>query len=202
MRRSRPPRLATWLLSRMTSNPTRESLVGDLIERFHRGRSSGWYWRQVIKAILADTANEFRSHPWLSLRAIVIGFSVLVLFQALVLGWLRTHAFEGVLWIGNRWIKPAAWWPMAVWYLWLPPAGFSSGWLVGRLHSRHRFAMTRVFAGSFITWQVVQVLLWYLTIDLSGWNPKHYALTSLIWFVTILMGGLWALPTEGRSELN
>jgi hypothetical protein len=27
-------------------------LAGDLIERYHQGRSATWYWRQVLAAIL------------------------------------------------------------------------------------------------------------------------------------------------------
>jgi len=46
-----PPKLATWLLEQFS--PVLEApLAGDLIESFRQGRSSGWYWRQVLWAIL------------------------------------------------------------------------------------------------------------------------------------------------------
>ena len=48
MNSPRPPRLATWLLRCFGVH---ESLVGDLIERYSQGRSSAWYWHQVVIAI-------------------------------------------------------------------------------------------------------------------------------------------------------
>ena len=48
MNSPRPPRLATWLLHCFGVH---ESLVGDLIERYSQGRSSAWYWHQVVIAI-------------------------------------------------------------------------------------------------------------------------------------------------------
>jgi hypothetical protein len=45
-----PPKLATWLLERFS--PESGPLAGDLIEAFKHGRSSSWYWRQVLAAIL------------------------------------------------------------------------------------------------------------------------------------------------------
>ena len=48
-----PPRVAAWLLERLASGPTRESLIGDLAEQYRRGRSSAWYWRQTLGSILA-----------------------------------------------------------------------------------------------------------------------------------------------------
>ena len=45
----RPPRLASVLLEQFA--PGNEALHGDLDEEFSRGRSSAWYWRQVIATI-------------------------------------------------------------------------------------------------------------------------------------------------------
>jgi hypothetical protein len=50
MYRSQPPLLATWMLEHLTPQPSDEALVGDLLENFHRGRSSAWYWLQVLRA--------------------------------------------------------------------------------------------------------------------------------------------------------
>jgi hypothetical protein len=46
-----PPKLATWLLERLSSGCHRESLEGDLFEEYAGGRTRFWYWRQVIIAI-------------------------------------------------------------------------------------------------------------------------------------------------------
>jgi preprotein translocase subunit SecY len=52
MRSTQPPRLATWLLTRVGRK--NEALVGDLVEEYQRGRSAAWYWRQALTAILAE----------------------------------------------------------------------------------------------------------------------------------------------------
>jgi uncharacterized protein involved in exopolysaccharide biosynthesis len=54
MTASPPPRLADWLLDRLTSGGTSDSLVGDLHEQFGRGRSIAWYWRQATIAIALE----------------------------------------------------------------------------------------------------------------------------------------------------
>jgi hypothetical protein len=46
-----PPRLATWLLERFGNGRRNESLLGDLHEQFAQGRSAGWYWSQVLRAL-------------------------------------------------------------------------------------------------------------------------------------------------------
>src|SRR5215470_12829337 len=51
---SGPPRLADWLLHRLTSGRRQQSIIGDLHEQYRRGRSFGWYWRQTITTILLD----------------------------------------------------------------------------------------------------------------------------------------------------
>jgi hypothetical protein len=51
----KPPKLATWLLERLTSGYHNDPLAGDLIEEYGRGRSRAWYWRQVLIAILVST---------------------------------------------------------------------------------------------------------------------------------------------------
>src|SRR5215467_5011692 len=52
MMASSPPRLADWLLQRLSWGPRQQSIVGDLHEQYGRGRSVAWYWRQTIKTIL------------------------------------------------------------------------------------------------------------------------------------------------------
>jgi hypothetical protein len=48
---SDPPRLAVWLLEEFGPEVNREALTGDLNEAMAQGRSSAWYWRQVLAAI-------------------------------------------------------------------------------------------------------------------------------------------------------
>jgi hypothetical protein len=72
MSATRPPRLATWLMSRLVSGEHAESLIGDLMER-HRDHSVGWYWRQAIDAIIRSFVFESWTHRGLMLS--VLAFS-------------------------------------------------------------------------------------------------------------------------------
>ena len=51
MNPTNPPRFATWMMAHLTPADRDEAVAGDLLEHFRAGRSSGWYWRQVIVAI-------------------------------------------------------------------------------------------------------------------------------------------------------
>ena len=56
-----PPGMALWLLRRWASPYQRESLLGDLLEMYRAGRSRGWYWRQVLAALILARARALRS---------------------------------------------------------------------------------------------------------------------------------------------
>jgi hypothetical protein len=62
MNRTEPPPLATWLLEHLTAIGQDEALAGDILEEFSAGRSSGWYWRQVITAIAIGWARSIFEH--------------------------------------------------------------------------------------------------------------------------------------------
>jgi hypothetical protein len=66
MKASEPPRFATWVPERLAPRLKRESLLGDLIEQYHNGRSAAWYRRQVLTAVLtgAGAAPHLRSSSW------------------------------------------------------------------------------------------------------------------------------------------
>lgn len=67
-----PPRLATWLLEQFS--PVLDvPLTGDLIESFREGRSSGWYWRQVLWAIFVGFLDSLRKQSGRAAYAVVCG---------------------------------------------------------------------------------------------------------------------------------
>jgi hypothetical protein len=76
MKPSMPPPAATWLLRRFGSGRGIEFLIGDLMEGYAHGRSVGWYWRQVLFAIVIGFFHEVRGHKLLAIRAIVTGWAV------------------------------------------------------------------------------------------------------------------------------
>jgi hypothetical protein len=58
--RSHPPALAVWFLRRLCPKRNREVITGDLLERFREGHSDGWFWRQVLVAILVGASGQLR----------------------------------------------------------------------------------------------------------------------------------------------
>ena len=58
------PRAATWFLNRFGSNTEDESMMGDLIEQYQRGRGSIWYWRQVLSIVFAAMVQDCRRNKW------------------------------------------------------------------------------------------------------------------------------------------
>lgn len=60
--RSQPPHLAFFLLRHLCPKENREVLIGDLLESFREGQSDGWFWRQVLIAILAGASKRLRLH--------------------------------------------------------------------------------------------------------------------------------------------
>lgn len=81
-----PPAMATWMLKHLVFGGRNEALEGDLLEEFQRRRSTSWYWRQVLRAIL-DFSNVL-SAGWVTVLAVVFapvwvyGLSVIVAFTA------------------------------------------------------------------------------------------------------------------------
>ncbi|MFZ0743938.1 MAG: hypothetical protein WAM85_06010 [Terracidiphilus sp.] len=61
MKRREPPPLATWTLEHLTPGDRDEALAGDLLEAVHTGRSSGWYWRQVLAICVISWARSLRA---------------------------------------------------------------------------------------------------------------------------------------------
>ena len=70
--RSQPPTLAVFLLRHLCPKDNQEALIGDLLESFREGRSDGWFWRQVLIALLAGVSKGLRLH-WPQICFAVVG---------------------------------------------------------------------------------------------------------------------------------
>jgi sec-independent protein translocase protein TatC len=99
-----PPRLAMWLLERL--GPTSGPLAGDLVEEHRRGRSAGWYWRQVVVAIYVAQFRHLRSLGILSL-SMVVGFLITVAFIGpvfeFIMGPVKGVSAPGAAYV---WVQP------------------------------------------------------------------------------------------------
>jgi len=78
-----PPRLATWLFNHLGAGRHRESIAGDLIEQYARGRGRLWYWRQIVVALMIARAGTFRTRVWRAARRMLFHVAI---EAALVLG--------------------------------------------------------------------------------------------------------------------
>ena len=153
MNAAQPPQLASWLLRRLAGGSKRDSLIGDLDEQFVRGRSASWYWRQVLSAILVGAAADLRDHKLLAVRAVVVGWAVLIPWFYFTIAVYRRVP----LWVGrDTWIPGAwqnadavslrmAWW---AWWIYEVPlviawcgGALIIGWVIARLHREHQAAV-------------------------------------------------------------
>jgi hypothetical protein len=191
MNASQPPRLATWLLQRWGSGPKREFLVGDLLEQYQRGRSSAWYWRQTMTTILIGGSGDLRDHPWLGVRAIVMGWVIYLL------------PFPGTwqaLWRAS----------LHSWGLNLQLAGevpvylvcVVGGWMVARLHRHHA-------AGAVGVYTLTVLLFEYGHMSWMFWRHGHPPMPLAVLLfpaflaigrpLGILVGGLCGTRAEDHA---
>jgi hypothetical protein len=95
-----PPKLATWLLSRLGCSSDNDTVLGDLAERYLEGKSAYWYWKQTLIAIAVGAVSEVRGHKVLVIRAAIAGTLVSAGIEASVTHYLPLVPY---------WI-PLDWW--------------------------------------------------------------------------------------------
>ena len=61
MTAAKPPKAARWLLEHLGSSRMNDALIGDLSERYQKGRTRRWYWRQVLHTIISQRVNQPRT---------------------------------------------------------------------------------------------------------------------------------------------
>src|SRR4051794_30288777 len=98
-----PPALALWFLEHFCpGNSNKEALTGDLLERFGEGRTAGWFWRQVLIAILVGVLREMQMH-WLPICHAITGTVLLGYLGKMTSG----HPAIVQLWMFSKRLK----WP-------------------------------------------------------------------------------------------
>jgi hypothetical protein len=120
------PRLASVLLQGFGVDP---ALIGDLEEASRMGRSRTWYWRQVAGILLFGSFRQGISNPLYTARALLIGWSTLLITFAL---------FDlAVAPLGRTGYQTGQWMPFWVAAFLIAYTGFAfSAWVVARLHRR------------------------------------------------------------------
>ena len=165
MRPSRPPVVATWLLVHFLSGPEQEHIVGDLVEAYRSGRSRIWYWKEVLAAIANGTYTATTERPILAVRALFVGWAVL-LFWDYVLGPALAPLVRHFVRLSGYPLGPS----MLIGFGLALSVRVSSGWLVASFHRSHRTTTVLLFAAS--------VFIYYLRWLPGVWRAAANTLTN------------------------
>lgn len=213
MTASQPPRLATQLLQRWNRGPQCEALAGDLLEQYRRGRSSTWYWRQVVTAILVGIVHDIRHHPVVAVRAVVLGSTAALLLArftgALHLSLLVWGATNHWFPWGTSEILRQLW----VWYslpfVAIECVGFAAaGWLLARWDREDRAAPLVLAALSQLPGAISWALYTARVLEAGIWQGWGYRMVLVfqgvclfvVYPVCVVLGGLWARRAGDRGS--
>lgn len=182
MRSSRPPALATWWLEHVRFGVTNDFLIGDLVEEYGRGRSTSWYWKQVVAAFVVNFVREVRTQPLLAARTVASVWSVWYLYGFVFRSSLQKLTIPLPPTIGFMWLLAGC------------GAWAGAGWIVARLHREHETAMVLLFATAVLLWK----LPWFYQLFVDTLCNVRYGpyllndfLDSVLTFVSVLLGGFW-----------
>ena len=170
MKASAPPVLATWLLTRLASGEKSESLIGDLIDQHGHGRSSAWYWRQTIGAIVTGFATQVWHQKALAIAVVALG----------------TYLPDIFLWV----VRPVSiarldgWYPRLIDWLLKMEMDRVRPWILSRLRRRQRGSIATLLVAT-----QVGVCVPYLRIAVTDWLGEP---SNPIWFFNVILGGLWS----------
>ena len=189
MRYADPPRAPTWLLKQFGCSPKNEAITGDLVEQYQQGQSSYWYWKQSFSVIVRSLISEIVRHRWLTIRAITVGWTLLV-----VLDFARRVPFRVDPFILNSYPVLQFLIPFLI-VAWI----VASGWTVARFSGDHHSAPVLFFAGSFLLYRSIPELAKFLIMFNRVYSVNRSAsvadflillsLQSLLPTLLILKGG-------------
>jgi hypothetical protein len=204
-----PPKVATHLL--MCLGPEDESLTGDLFEEYGAGRSRLWYWRQVLSAILVGAAGDLRNHRRLAVRAVLLGWVVLIpWFYFTIAVYRKVPSWVGFdTWASGAWFNAdsvllrMAWW---AWWIYEVPlliawcgGSLIIGRMIARLHREHRAAALFACVASQLPWTVLWAWpVWrnaHVALVHTAYAFPNQALAALILAgmpLCTLLGGVWS----------
>lgn len=194
---SQPPIVATWLLRHFGCSPNNDAVIGDLNERYRRGRSRLWYWRQVTVAIVVSTFKDILSHKLLALRALIVGWFVFwFLYEKFINIGVQTliRIFEESLHrFGPDRMIPL-WLERSHHYTFLGICtigfclvGILSGWIVSRLHRRYRSMVLLHASSVLLDWIILGIVK---NPESVGVSAAYLWLNIAIMTCGILFGGI------------
>lgn len=126
MRREWHLNAVLWLLDRAgVEDHDCGPVVGDLLEEYDSGKSSGWLWQQTLALSASVAFKDLRANRLLAARAVLTALVVIVSGM-----YVRALVTPHLLWAGER----TGFWFISGCTLML------AGWLVGVTHRHHRLA--------------------------------------------------------------
>lgn len=183
-----PPCLATSLLSRFAVN---QSVVGDLVERYQRGQSSSWYWRQALIAVFVKAGSDVQANRLLAARGIVLGCAIQWLLLFLLRAPVRRLSNLTGKWVWNWSVENGVDIVRDVWFgrsglsmpliLTLCFVSAIAGWIVARLHRSRQSTLVTAFAVSTPT-----LIATWLYRE-SGFTHHFGGYSTLAWYATWLL---------------
>jgi hypothetical protein len=122
------------------------ALAGDLLEERAIGRSTAWYWRQVVSAICIRIGSTVYHHKLLAVRAVITGCAVNGIWLFLWLHYLhlrltvrppdtRALLIESIAYLSILLFTQTV-----------------TGWVLARTHRPHAIPMVLVFAAWLVGW--------------------------------------------------
>lgn len=191
--------------SRTAKQRADAALVGDVMEGYKTGRSALWYWRQASTAVILESCKCIRSHKWLSIRGLAIGW--IFALSALRLSYPFMHrSLMGLLDAGM--ISRRTWgniYPITSLLLGFLIA-FSTGWIVARTHRPYSRAIALLFLMSVMI-AMLPSLSWFLrllrdTFDNARYIPAFVILVLryVVAIVGTVLGGMFGAESVKREK--
>jgi hypothetical protein len=175
------------------------------MEEYQHGRSRAWFWKQALIAIVVSFYTEIRAHRLLTLRALVVGWTVWCSY-AFLKSWLFSGPFFEIL----AYRLPLAFGHGSpgglVWWILRLSAWAGSGWVVARLHRNHATTMVLAFTVPVFLWKL-QILPWTCHLVVDAMVEPRYRLELLAELMGIvlpptctLLGGLSTASAERQPD--
>jgi hypothetical protein len=181
----------------------KQSLMGDLIQLHQDGRSSRWYWRQVLTSLLAGFRDAARTHGISLAMSLCAAWGAILIWRELNtlfirnsgdLYWFLRDALgsSGVALDGTNRVLVLVWLVGA--FLRVLCFGVS-GWLVARLHPRQQGIAIAALIVSLYVWTVPWQQIRVVVVAAELHPFTHYASA----LAGILIGG-WLAMTRGSGR--
>jgi hypothetical protein len=191
------PFLTAWMLEHLVPAGRNEALEGDLLEELEAGRSSSWYWRQVLRIITITWRVEILDHR--------IALVFATLWSMLAPTWLAlvyTKDFRGLVataqqldWPWSAICPVCLWLSMLLAFLW-------TGVLLFFCWSRastKQFNLRRCRRG-FLRGTLILLPVWMATVTLRVGLPPNYWLTTISGCVPFCVATLFAIWSPSRRS--